>query len=287
MGKTKTVIIGEAPSDGSEVKPKVETHKELYEKSIAKKNKDVKIDESSTRTKEKLEAVPVATIKETTETAPEKEDQPKKSKPTDDSKKRKRFPRSKKYLENRKLVNKLKVYPLEEAVELVKKTSYAKFDATVELHIKTITKKNQDPVRGMVSLPSGSPKKKIVAIVDENLIQEIEKGKISFDILLTKPEMMPRLAKVAKILGPKGLMPSPKSGTVTEDPDTSKKELESGKVEYKTDALGNIHLAIGKVSWDDAKIIENIKTVVGAISSNRVFSVHIASSMGPGLKTAI
>lgn len=192
--------------------------------------------------------------------------------------------KSKKYLESQKNVNKGKVYPLAAALELVKKMSYTKFDGTVELHIATLSKKDQDPLRGLVTLTAGNPKQRRIAVADESTIEKVKSGKIDFDILLASPDLMPKLATVAKILGPKGLMPSPKSGTVVTDPKATLEEFAKGKVEYKSDVQGVIHIPVGKVSWTVDKLTENIQILINVIPTNRVKSIFVSATMSPSVK---
>lgn len=273
MGKTRTIIIGEEVAGGKPVKPVVE-----------KKPKQAKVrtdigevagevegaegaqkdaDEGSVEPKEKL-AIKVE-----------------KSKAIKSVKKSR--PKSNIYLNSKKQIDK-KSYPLAEAIALAKKTSYAKFDATIELHIGLISKKGQEPLRGLVSLPAGSPKQKRIVVADDQIIEKVKQGKIDFDVLIATPAMMPKLAQVAKVLGPKGMMPNPKSGTVTDDVEKVKAELSSGKVEYKTDPLGNIHLGIGKVSWDEKKLDSNITSVLQVIPKNRLGKVYLCATMGPAIQ---
>ncbi|MBI3495001.1 50S ribosomal protein L1 [Candidatus Berkelbacteria bacterium] len=191
--------------------------------------------------------------------------------------------RSTRYLEAKQLVDYKKSYALSEAVELAKKTSWAKFDGTVELHIKTQGKKGQDALRGTLVLPAGNPKSPNVVVADDAIVEQIAKGKFEFDVLLAEPAMMPKLAKVAKVLGPKGLMPSPKAGTVVDDAKKALEEFAKGKIEYRSDSLGNIHVAVGKVSWDSAKIQSNIEAIIKVIPRTRIANVTLSSTMGPGI----
>jgi large subunit ribosomal protein L1 len=191
--------------------------------------------------------------------------------------------RGKKYREVAKLVDKTKLYTLDEAVELVKKTSTSTFDAAVELHIKV----KGDMTRGTVVLPHGTGKTKKVAIADDATLEKIAAGKLDFDVLLATPAQMPKLAKFAKVLGPKGLMPSPKAGTVTEDIDKVKEEIGGGRVEYRADKNGVIHLGIGRVSFADAKLVENFRSLESAIQAGKMLSVSLASTMGPGVRVLI
>lgn len=194
--------------------------------------------------------------------------------------------RGKKYEEARKLIEVGKIYSTEEAFNLIKKTSFAKFDSTIEAHIKLKLKKGQN-ARGTLVLPHGSGKEPKVAIFNNNMVEKIQKGKIDFDILLAKPSDMPSLVKVAKILGPKGLMPSPKAKTVTEHPEETMKKIKSGQIEYKADPQGIIHQIIGKVSWDVNKLSENLKVLLDATRQYNPISVTICATMSPGVKIKI
>ncbi len=202
-----------------------------------------------------------------------------------------------------------KIYSVEEAVELVKKHATAKFDETVEVHVKLgiDSKQSDQQVRNVISLPHGTGKTKKVAVIAKgekakeaqdagadlyggsDVIEEIAKGNMDFDVLVVTPDLMKDVAKLGKILGPKGLMPNPKSGTITFDVKTAVKELKAGRIEFKTDAHGIIHSPIGKASFSNANIAENLKAIVDAIvrykpsSSKGVYlqSIFITSTMGP------
>jgi len=217
----------------------------------------------------------------------------------------------KKFNESSKLIDKSKEYPIAEAVDLVKQTAKAKFDETVELHIKLgIDPKQSDQIiRGTVTLPNGIGKTRKVAVIAkgekqaeaqkagadsvgmEDLIEEISKGVLNFDILVATPDVMKDLSKVAKILGPKGLMPNPKSGTVTFEIGTAVSELKKGRVEYKNDSFGIIHVPVGKASFDKNKLVENIKALYEAVAKSKpasskgefIRSISISSTMGPGV----
>lgn len=197
--------------------------------------------------------------------------------------------RSRRYQEVVKLVDKTKLYPLTDAISLVKKTSLTKFDGTVELHVNlnSLTLGDKTDFRTSVHLPHGTGKKIKVVVADDTILAEVEAGKINFDILVAHPSMMPKLAKVARILGPKGLMPNPKTGTVSPDPEKRVKELSSGQVNIKTEP-GNpiIHMPIGKISFDDKAISENISAVLDALGS-KVAKVSLSATMGPGIKVQL
>jgi len=220
--------------------------------------------------------------------------------------------RSKRYNEAKKLVEPKKLYTPAEAVELVKKSSNTKFDGTVEIHMNLgiDVKKSDQLVRATIVLPHGTGKtKKVAAFVPadkekeakeagadivgaEELIEEIIKtGKVDFDVAVATPDMMPKMAKVAKILGPKGLMPNPKTDTVGVNVKKMVEELKRGKVTLKNDATGNIHQAIGKVSADAKALGENFEAIVAAIRKNKpasakgtfIKNVVLTSTMGPAI----
>ena len=191
--------------------------------------------------------------------------------------------RGKKYRAKAALVDKKSTYPLEEAVELVKQTSTASFDASVEMHVKI----KSDNVRGTVVLPHGSGKTKKVAQATDETIEAIATGKLDFDVLLATPAQMPKLAKYAKLLGPKGLMPSPKAGTVTEDIEKATAEISGGRVEYRADKNGVVHLGIGRVSFPSEQLVENYRAIEQVLVSAKIVSTSLASTMGPGIKVAL
>ncbi len=223
---------------------------------------------------------------------------------------------SKRFLEAKALVDKDKIYSLEEAIELIKKTSTVKFDAGVEAHLKLgiNPKKTDQLVRSSVSLPHGTGKSIRVAVIstigdqikagkeagadlagDQELIAEIKAGKIDFQALVATPEAMKLLAPIAKILGPKGLMPNPKDGNVTNNVAEAVANLKKGKVAFKNDDSANIHIMIGKVSFDNNKLVDNFKATLEAVNKAKptaskgayIKSISLASSMGPGLKISL
>lgn len=200
---------------------------------------------------------------------------------------------SKKYVESRKLVDPKKLYPLSEAIDLVKKTSITKFDGTVELHLNLNPivlgeKGEKKDYRGSVNLPHGTGKQIKVVVADDKIITEISEGKINFDVLVAHPSMMPKLARVAKILGPKGLMPNPKTGTISPDPEKRAKELSSGEVNFKTEPNNPIiHMPIGKVSFETKKLTENIEAMFKVVGKTKIVKATLASTMGPGIKLAV
>lgn len=194
--------------------------------------------------------------------------------------------RSKKYQDAASKIDRNKKYEIAEAIELVKKTTITDFDGNVEIHLHLLGKSGKpEQVRGLLQYPHPTGKKINVEILDEKTIAEIEKTKKApADIYLTTPALMPQVAKLAKILGPKGKMPNPKSGTIVEDPEAAKKEMSGGKVEYKTDEYGNIHQVIGKVSAEIKVLEENYQSLMDVLPKEKIVSVTCCATMGPGIK---
>ena len=221
--------------------------------------------------------------------------------------------KGRKYEEACKKVDKTKLYTKEEAVKLVKETSTTKFDSSVEIAIKLNldTKKADQQLRGAFVLPNGSGKTKKVLVIAKNafadqareagadyvgdidMLEKIEKENwFDFDTLIATPDMMPALGKLGKVLGPKGLMPNPKTGTVTTDVKKAVQDVKSGRVEYRTDSFGNIHALVGKVSFDEDKLLQNLSAFVGMIAKTKpsvvkgtyIQNISISSTMGPGIK---
>jgi len=219
--------------------------------------------------------------------------------------------KSKKYQKAAQLVDKNKIYSLDEAVSLVKKTSFTKFDAAVEVHIRlgVDPKKSEQNVRGTVTLPYGTGKTKRILVLTEekekeaqsagadyvggeDLINKIEGGFSDFDIVLATPEIMPKITRVAKILGQRGLMPNPKSGTIVKNPVSFIKEIKKGKIEFKMDAGGIIHQVVGRASFPEEHLKKNIQTLIDAVlaakpagvKGNYILSITLCSTMGPGIK---
>ncbi|MBU1019304.1 MAG: hypothetical protein ABIJ72_02220 [bacterium] len=195
--------------------------------------------------------------------------------------------RSKKYQDSIKDLDKDQQYPIDEAIKLVKDSSYSKFDGTFTLHIQlSKSKKKDEAIRGTIKLPHGTGKKQKIEIVSIDLIEKIQKGYSDFDVLIASSEMMPKLAQVAKILGPKGKMPNPKDGTVSDNPEQTAKDLDQ-IAPYRMDAGRNLHINVGKVSWENAKIAENIAVVLKALTHHKKDSVTLSPSMGSGVKIAL
>lgn len=196
---------------------------------------------------------------------------------------------SQKYQTVMALVDKNKKYSLSEALAILPKLQLSKFDETVELHINTTDK----GISGSITLPHGTGKTVRIAIANqtedpkgvEALIKEIESGQITFDVLIATPDAMPKLAKVARVLGPRGLMPNPKNGTVSPKPEEISKKFEGGQINFKTESkFPLLHMAVGKVSFGDKKLTDNIKVAVSAIKVKSIKNITIKSTMSPGLR---
>ncbi len=188
--------------------------------------------------------------------------------------------RSKKYAAVRAQVDRTKYYDAFSAMELLKRLSYTKFDGSVTADILV----REGTTQVDVTLPHATGKVLRVAIATEELIAEIQAGNINFDILVASSQFVPKLAKLARILGPKGLMPNPKNGTITNNPEAKKKELESGKVTFKAEKKQPVmHITIGKVSMETQSLVENLSTIIKALE-NRIVRLTVSASMSPGIK---
>ncbi|WP_227397245.1 50S ribosomal protein L1 [Jeotgalibacillus aurantiacus] len=220
--------------------------------------------------------------------------------------------KSKKYQEAAKLVDRSTNYAINEAIELAQKTSTVKFDATVEaaFRLGIDTRKNDQQIRGAVVLPNGTGKTQSVLVFakgekakeaeaagadyvgDSELVQKIQGGWFDFDVIVATPDMMGEVGKLGRVLGPKGLMPNPKTGTVTFDVQKAVNEIKAGKVEYRAEKSGIIHVPIGKVSFDAEKLVENFNTIFDVIQKAKpaaakgtyMKSVAVTTTMGPGIK---
>ena len=221
--------------------------------------------------------------------------------------------RGKKYVEAAKKVEKGKLYTKEEAVKLVKETSTSKFDGTVEVAVRLNldTKKADQQLRGAIALPNGTGKTKKILVVakgdnakkakdagadfvgDVDILEKIEKENwFGFDVMIATPDMMPLLGKLGKVLGPKGLMPNPKTGTVTTDVVSAVEAVKAGRVEYRTDSFGNVHGIIGKASFTEKQLVENldafmatiVKAKPASVKGDYIKNIAITTTMGPGIK---
>ena len=221
--------------------------------------------------------------------------------------------KGKKYVEASKKVDKNTLYTKEEAIKLVKETATAKFDSTVEVAIKLNldTKKADQQLRGSFVLPNGTGKTKKVLVIakgeaataaknagadyvgDTDMIEKIQNENwFDFDVIVATPDMMAQLGRIGRVLGPKGLMPNPKTGTVTMNTAKAVEDIKKGMVSYKTDSFGNVHTIIGKVSFTDEQLLENLTYVLNTIvkvkpstvKGNYIENISVASTMGPGIK---
>jgi large subunit ribosomal protein L1 len=225
--------------------------------------------------------------------------------------------KGKKYIKAMELVEKHKAYTKEEAIDLVKKTSTSNFDGSVEIAVRlnVDTKKTDQQVRGALVLPNGTGKAKRVLVLTKNdaqvkaskeagaefvggeeLIDKIAKENwLDFDVIIATPEMMPLLGKIGKLLGPRGLMPNPKTGTVTTDVAKAIEDVKKGRIEFRTDSYGNVHAIIGKVSFDANKLVENLQAFVTVIVKSKpqtakgtyIKNISVSSTMGPGVKVDV
>lgn len=275
--------------------------------------KEEKFAKSGKKSKKHIEEVKaeeerLARAEETKKAEKEAENKPKGEKPVT----RPRIERrGKKYQEAYKLVEKGKVYTLKEAIDLAQKTNPAKFDATLEAHVRLGVDPRQadQNIRTTVVLPNGNGKTVRVAVFapldeakkalaagadiaeDMEFLKRLEKGEIAFDVLISTPAYMPKLGKFARLLGPKGLMPNPKAGTVTMDIEKAVKEAKAGKVEYRVDKQSIVHIGLGKVSFGSEKLMENATVFFDSLKAQKpaslkgqyVKSVFIATSMGPSI----
>jgi len=255
MGKIKARLIGDLEI---EQKQKEEQKRKAQEKKLKKKAEPKKVNEEENKKSEvkKLSAL------ETKSALKNKK-------------------QGKKYQTAKAKIEAGKFYSLEEAVSLLKKINFTKFDSSVELHL------NVDSVglKGEVSLPYSIGKKLRVAILDDALLAEIEQGQINFDVLIAHPAFMPKLAKYARLLGPKGLMPNPKAGTVSSEPEKVAAKFAQGVIRWKTEAkYPLIHQLVAKLSADEKNIVANIKEFIKSVGKNHIKKAFIKSTMSPALK---
>jgi large subunit ribosomal protein L1 len=218
--------------------------------------------------------------------------------------------RGKGFRKNAEQIEKGKTYSLDEAVTLAQKTSHVKFDATVELHVNLgVDPRHADQnIRDSLVLPAGTGKTVKIAVLTEDaetakkagadiagtddLFADLDKGNMNFDILIATPNLMPKLGKYARVLGPRGLMPNPKSGTVTTDVAKAVSEAKAGRVEYRVDSTGIVHMGIGKVSFKPDQLAQNINAVLASVKANKpqsvkgnyVKAVYLTTSMGPSVQ---
>ena len=297
--KKNEAVVEEKEATVSEANDQVEEKVETFAKSGKKSKKHI----------EEVKAEEERQARKAERAEKEAEEKPKGEKPVT----RPRIERrGKKYQEAAKLVEKGKVYNLKEAIELAIKTSVVKFDASVEAHVRLGVDPRQadQNIRTTLVLPNGSGKEVRVAVFapvdvckaaktagadiaeDEEFLKQLEKGTLDFDILISTPQYMPKLGKYARLLGPKGLMPNPKAGTVTNDVEKAVKEAKAGKVEYRVDKQAIVHIGLGKVSFGTEKLLENANAFFDSLKAQKpnslkgtyVKSVFITTTMGPSIE---
>ena len=192
--------------------------------------------------------------------------------------------RGEQYSEAKKKVNKDTFYSLDDAIKLLKKIKFTSFDESVELHLVV----DEAGLKGEIELPHSTGKTTRIKIVDDGVITNLEKGVMDFDILITHPSFMPKLAKFARVLGPKGLMPNPKAGTISPNPEEVAKKFQKGVLRWKTEAkFPLIHQMIGKISFEDKDIVENAKAFLESVKKNHIKKAFLKSTMSPSVKIDI
>lgn len=272
MGKIRVHTIGD---ESVEKKQKEKAQKRKEAKEVLKKETD-----GSEGTKE------------TTEIKDKKEKTKEKKQVKQKSHQESSYKASKRHLANATVVDNKKIYPLEEAIDLLLGMKRAKFDETVEMHFNT----TENGISGNITLPHGSGKVTKVVVLNpsvdqkgaDDIIKKIEGGVIDFDILIATPDAMPKLAKVARILGPRGLMPNPKTGTITKDPEKVALNYAKGQMNFKTEAKNPImHLSVGKVSFGKDKLAENIQAAIAAVQIKNIKTATLKSTMSTGIKVII
>lgn len=271
MGKIRTRFIGDESTEDEQKKEQRERAKRKKMEKILHENPEVSdelVEKKEKKTEEKADkkeaAAPAKAEAKSAKKAPRK--------------------RGKKYKEALKKVDVEKVYELKEAIEAIKKAAFAKFPESVELHLNT----DKQGLKGEIELPHSTGKTVRVAIVDDKVIEQLEKGVIEFDILITHPSFMPRIAKYARTLGPKGLMPNPKSGTVSPNPEEVAKKFQKGTLRWKTEGKAPlIHQMVAKLPSSTEEIAENVIAFIGSVGKKNIKAAFIKSTMSPALKLNI
>ncbi len=262
MGKVKARLLGDVEV---EKKQKEEAKTKAAEKKMKKTQKEetpkdakqVGVGFSSPKKEEKKSAPPSLKLRRT---------------------------RGKKYQAAKTLVDKNKFYPLDEAIALLKKMALAAFDEAVELHLNV----NETGLKGEVELPHSTGKTVRIAVVNDAVLADIEKGKIDFDILITHPSFMPKLARFARVLGPKGLMPNPKAGTISTNPDEVVKKFTKGTLRWKTEPkFPLVHQMIGRKSFDEKELAANAEKFIQSVGPNRITKAFIKTTMSPAVQLEI
>lgn len=305
MADAKTKTTKETPAEAENQITNAEVQEVVAEKTETSTKSTAKAGKRSAKALKEAEEKAAKEERKAAKTESEAEPKPKKVvKPARSRLER----RGKKYREAAKSIEKDKIYSLSEAVALVVKSSSVKFDATVELHVNL----NVDPrhadqnIRDNLVLPAGTGKTVRVAVFAdedvkdadisgvEKITKDLEKGTINFDILIATPANMPKLGKYARVLGPRGLMPNPKSGTVTTDLAKAVEQAKAGRVEYRVDSTGIVHVGAGKVSFKPADLEANLRAILASVKSNKpasvkgtyVKAIYLTTTMGPSIAVA-
>jgi len=266
MGKTKTAFVTGLPEENLSGEEK---YKERLKRKAEREAKKAKIEGVGLKGGERIKVVSgeISEIKE------EEKKEVKKAK----AKERKR---GKKYLAAKQKIDKTKSYKIDEAIKLIKEASYSSFDSTMEAHIQV----KKQGLNVSVSLPHSTGKTKKIEVADEKTIAKLEKGVIDFDVLLATPDMMPKLLPFARLLGPKGLLPNPKNGTLIKSKEEAK-NFSTDKMTLKTEKEAPlIHTIFGKVSMDDKKLSENLEAIIEAIGRKQIVKLFIKSTMSPSAR---
>lgn len=275
MGKVRVSTIGDEEKE----------LKEKEAKDLKRAQKDAReASEAATKTENSEESNEEVTSNEEPQASTEAQTNFETPKKTKKEKFIKKKVRSANYTAKVIQVDKNKSYSLADALELLRKVHMAKFDETVELHINTI----EAGISGTMTLPHGTGKETRVAVATDEILAEVEKGKINFDVLIATPSQMPKLAKVARVLGPRGLMPNPKNGTISDNPEEAMKKFQGGQMGFKTESkMPIIHLAVGKISFEDSQLSDNIKTAISAVKKPRIRKITLKSTMSPGIRLQV
>lgn len=287
MGKIRIMSIGEEKEEN--IRDKQQRRREQKKK----REKAIKVRAPGLKGGERVKTVDATSEEELerlatiTRKAEEAEEVKKEEKWEKEKKKVKKRIRSNRYQQAVLQIDPKKQFSFSEAVALLRNISLARFDSSIELHINTIKK----GLRGTAAFPHGTGKKVTITIADkdsiEKIIKAVEDGKIDFDILIAHPEVMSQLAKVARILGPRGLMPNPKTGTISDEPQKVVEKLQKGSVSWKTEAkFPIIHQVIGRLSFKDEQLKDNFDTLIKSIGEKNIKNIILKSTMSPGIKMA-
>lgn len=277
MGKIRLKTLGDDEQEQLEV-------------AVAQKRRAVKKEKKGEAMPEKVDAGAPEVVSEDPEVVSHDvtTEVPEESKPAVSAKKAKGSSSKKTFGKNalkaQKLTDRTKKVSLETAVKLLKEMKYAKFDETVEVHVNI----KEMGLKGDVTLPHGTGKEVRAVIADEKVLKEIGDGVFNFDILITTPAFMSQLVPFARVLGPKGLMPNPKTGTVTDKPEEAMKKFKGGSVNFKSEPKAPIiHQAVGKMSFKDDQLVENISAFIGAVSKKNIVSAYVSGTMTPSVQIEV